>query len=239
MRQQQFRATTTEQDIAELARNASPEALTAALALLRNGTGNGNGGTAKKRQRKQTKFHGSDHALLPEEFRAICSASTPFYSLLWRTMLHFGFRVSEALSLRPQDLDGTFLSCQRLKGSEFTRQSVPPALLAELQARVATGGYRLFPCSRSSAFLHFRAAARQAGIDRKRQHPHVLRHTCICLMLNGGIPVHVASRHVGHRSISSTAQYTNVSDLTASAAAAKVFASLFDAPTAAPATAVQ
>jgi integrase len=198
------------QQVINALRTASPEALAAALKVLRNGS--------EKKKRKKTRFHGSDHFLSREEFEALCQASTPFYALLFRLMLAHGLRVSEAIGLRPQDVADGFLCVQRLKGSEFTRQP----LLVDLSARLATGSYRIFPCHRSSAFLNFRKAAAKVGIDRSRAHPHCIRHSTICWMLNAGVPVHVVSHFVGHRSIQSTSMYMNCSDTTASAAAAKV-----------------
>jgi len=137
-------------------------------------------------------------------------------------MLQFGLRISEALSLRPENIQSGYLCIQRLKHGEYTRSLIPPDLLVELKQRVATGGYRLFAVHRSSAFLNFKRAAVKVGIDRDRQHPHTLRHTLICWCLSAGTPVHVVSRMVGHKSINSTQQYMNCSDGTASAAALKV-----------------
>jgi integrase len=211
-----FRVATTEQDkIADLIRSASPAALEAALRALRNGNSGNHGG---KRKKKQSRFHGADHFLTREEFRKLVEASTPFYGLLWRLMLSHGLRVSEALGLRPENIQGGYLCVARLKHGEYTRQP----LLVNLDERLKSGSYRIFDCCRSSAFLHFRTAAREIGIDRDRQHPHCLRHTLICWCLAAGVPVHVVSRMVGHRSINSTAQYMNCSDLTAAAAVAKV-----------------
>jgi len=133
-----------------------------------------------------------------------------------------GLRVSEALSLRAEDVRDGFLCVQRLKHSEYTRQS----LMVNLDERIKTGSYRLFACHRSSAFLNFRRAAAKVGIDSDRAHPHVLQHSCICWMLNAGVPVQFVSRFVGHRSINSTSQYMNCSDTMASAAAAKVMGAL-------------
>jgi integrase/recombinase XerD len=202
-------------EIERALRSASPEVLDAALRALRDGS---NGDGERKKPRKRTKFYGTDHQLSREEFAALCDASTPFYRLLWRLMLGHGLRVSEALGLRAQNVQNGFLCVQRLKGSEYTRQP----LLVDLSSRLATGSYRIFPCHRSSAYLHFRKAAAKVGIDRDRQHDHVLRHTCICWMLAAGVPVHVVSRYVGHRSINSTSQYMNCSDLAAAKAAGVV-----------------
>jgi integrase len=148
----------------------------------------------------------------------ICAASPPLYAALWRLMAAHALRISEALSLCAGDVDCGFLTIKRLKGSQKTTQP----LLVDLSAQITSGTYRLFPVHRSSAFLHFRAAARKVGLHPDLRHPHVLRHSCVNWLLQGGVPLNVASTYVGHTSLSSTAQYLNCSDLRASAAAREI-----------------
>lgn len=51
-----------------------------------------------------------------------------------------------------------------------------------------------------------KAAARQAGIDR-RVSAHSLRYACATLALEGGAPVHQVQRHLRHRDIRTTLRY--------------------------------
>jgi integrase len=171
-----------------------------------------------KKKRKKCRFHGTDHWISKEQLAAICAASPPLYAALWRLMAAHALRISEALSLCAGDVDCGFLTIKRLKGSQKTTQP----LLVDLSAQIASGTYRLFPVHRSSAFLHFRAAARKIGLHPDLRHPHVLRHSCVNWLLLGGVPLNVASTYVGHTSLSSTAQYLNCSDLRASAAAREI-----------------
>jgi len=173
---------------------------------------------AAKKPRKATRFHGTDHWLTREQFAALCAASEPMYATLWKLMVSHALRISEALALRADDVAGGFLTIQRLKGSQRTRQP----LLVDLSAQVASGTYRLFPIHRSSAFLHFRKAAAAIGLHPDLRHPHVLRHTTAHWMLNGGAALNVTSQYLGHTSLASTAAYLNCSDALASAAAASI-----------------
>jgi integrase len=203
--------------LVETLRTVTPDVLAAALKVVR-------GDDDGKRRKKQSRFHGADHYLTREEFKALCEASTPFYRLLWKLMLAHCLRISEAIHLRPDNLQNGYLCVQRLKGSEYTRQP----LLVDLSSRLQTGSYRIFPCHRSSAFLHFRRAAKEVGIDRDRQHPHCIRHSGAVMLLSAGVPLNLVSRYLGHRSLQSTAVYLNASDLSASTAAAPVMRGLIE-----------
>jgi integrase len=195
--------------------------LTAALALLR-GSGNGNG---TKKRRKPCRFKGVDHFVTEQELEQICANEPdPMYVAVFRMLFKHAMRVSECLALRREDIQCGFVTIRRLKGSLTTTQR----LLVDISAYIAAPTYRIFPCSRSSVFLHWRKAATRAGLRVDLRHPHVAKHGCIQSLLLSGVPLQVASRYAGHASIASTAAYLNCGDLTASAAAAKVFGGLFD-----------
>jgi len=178
--------------------------------------------TVTKKKRKPTRFHGTDHFLTRQQFAELCAASAPFYAMLWRLMVGHALRISEALSLRAEDISAGYLTIQRLKGSQRTRQP----LLVDLSAQIASGTYRLFPVHRSTAFLHCRRAAAAIGLHPDLWHPHVLRHSCCQWLLQANVPLHMASTYMGHSSLASTAQYLNCGDEKASAAAMEVIGRL-------------
>ena len=178
--------------------------------------------TLTKKKRKATRFRGTDHSITREQLAALCAASTPLYATLWRLMAAHALRISEALSLRADDVAGGILTIQRLKGSQRTRQP----LLVDLSAQVDSGTYRLFPVHRSTAFLHFRKAAAAIGLHPDLRHPHVLRHSTAHWMLDGGAALNVTSQYLGHTSLASTAAYLNCSDAMASRAAASIIGGL-------------
>lgn len=69
-------------------------------------------------------------------------------------------------------------------------------------------------------------AVNRSGLDPKPT-PHDLRHTCASWMLNGGVPIPVVSRHLGHESIQVTVDvYGEVDRSSAKAAAAVIRAAL-------------
>lgn len=178
--------------------------------------------TVAVRKNRKTRFHGTDHWITREQLAALCAASEPLYATLWRVIAAHALRISEALSLRADDVANGFLVVKRLKGSQRTRQP----LLVDLSAQVAAGTYRLFPVHRSTAFLHFKKAASEIGLHPDLRHPHVLRHSTAHWMLNGGAALNVTSQYLGHTSLASTAAYLNCSDAMASAAAASIIGAL-------------
>lgn len=177
---------------------------------------------AAKKPRKACRFKGTDHFVDRPTFDALCAASTPFYATLWKVCAAHALRISEALAIRPCDIQCGYLTVKRLKGSQTTVQR----LLVNLDEQIKSGTYRLFPVSRSSAFLHFRAAARKIGLHPDLSHPHVLRHSSAHWMLDGGANLAVTSQWLGHTSLASTSAYLRVSDMSASAAAEQIIGTL-------------
>ena len=174
--------------------------------------------TPAKKPRKACRFKGTDHFLSRAEFDRLVLASEPFYATLWKVCVAHALRISEALAIRPCDVQAGFLTVRRLKGSQTTVQR----LLVNLDEQIKSGTYRLFPISRSSAFLHFRASARKIGLHPDLCHPHVLRHSAAHWMLDGGANLAVTSQWLGHTSLASTSAYLRVSDMSASAAAEQI-----------------
>jgi integrase/recombinase XerD len=135
-----------------------------------------------------------------------------------------GLRASEAIGLRPGDLDlhGQFLLCHG-KGS---RQRLVPlggaarrALAAYLErgrpALLRRGDPgRLFlnqhgrALSRQGLWLLVRAHARRAGV--RRAFPHALRHSFASHLLEGGADLRSVQALLGHADIGTTEVYTHL-----------------------------
>jgi len=140
-------------------------------------------------------------------------------AIIW-LLYRSGLRISEALALRPADVDIARHSARILhgKGDKATTRGFHPsaddALARWLDTRKALGlkGGPLF-CTLDGGPL--RAAyvrnllhrlAGQAGID-KRVHPHGLRHTYAAELEDAGLTVSEISKLLGHSSAAVTARY--------------------------------
>jgi integrase/recombinase XerD len=133
-----------------------------------------------------------------------------------------GARVSEALALRPRDLQLERPRQARLRGKGGKERVCPlwgetVAALREIPLessldapifRNARGG----PLTRDGAAYIIqryvsRAAKKRAALRRRRVTPHVLRHSCAVALLQAGVDVSVIRDYLGHASITTTSRY--------------------------------
>lgn len=138
-----------------------------------------------------------------------------------------GLRVSEAMGLEKAgvDLDGRMV---RVIGKGGKERAVPigrPAVDA-LRRYLAKGrpfldtrhrpelflNARGGPLTRAGAFLILRKLAELAGLDPKRVHPHLLRHSFATHLLEGGADLRSVQEMLGHADLSTTELYTHVTD---------------------------
>ncbi len=176
--------------------------------------------------------------LTAEEVRALISAvpgkgplgvrNRALIALLWRS----GLRISEALALRPADLDernGT-LRVRNGKGSKDRVAVIDQEALAYLRAwlEVRRGhginGRSMIFCSvadgakgrgvrtpgRALATAYVRAllprVGARAGLE-KRVHAHGLRHSHATELVAAGVPLHTIAGQLGHASTATTDAY--------------------------------
>jgi integrase/recombinase XerD len=138
-----------------------------------------------------------------------------------------GLRVSEAVGLErgAVDLESRLVRCigkgdkERIvplgrEGVEALRRYLSrgrPYLdrrhRPELFLNVQGGGL-----TRAGAFLILRRLAARAGLDPKRVHPHVLRHSFATHLLEGGADLRSVQEMLGHADLGTTELYTHVSD---------------------------
>ena len=180
--------------------------------------------------------------LTPDEAAAVISRCSPkaptgirnraLLTLLYRS----GLRVSEALALRPGDVNMAAHTVRVLhgKGAKATTRGFHPsatdALARWTDTRKALGirNGTLFctlrggPVSDQYVRNLLHRLGTRAGID-KRVHPHGLRHTFAVELENAGTPVTVISKLLGHSSTAVTSRYldhlTNAQAVTALEAA--------------------
>jgi type 1 fimbriae regulatory protein FimB len=170
------------------------------------------------------------HALTQDEVRRLLAAAKAVRERDWLMILVaylHGLRASEVVGLKPSNIRDGYLTLQRLKGSMKTTQplltSVDPLLderdaLIEFAAK-STPGRPIFGVK----YLQFRRIvakhARAAGIPAHKAHPHALKHSVAKHMIEQA-GVEKVRQYLGHKSLSSTGFYLEVSDEEASEAAA-------------------
>ena len=137
------------------------------------------------------------------------------------TLYACGLRISEALGLKPADIDSDrmLIHVRQGKGNRDRMVMLSPKLLDELRlyVRWARPHYWLFPGTDPTQPLCTRTLQRtcrltgeRAGIT-KRVTPHVLRHSFATHLLDAGTDLRVIQTLLGHRSLTTTAVYTHVS----------------------------
>jgi integrase len=142
-----------------------------------------------------------------------------------------GMRASEVVGLRMEDIDlkNNEVRVRRLKGSLTSHQPLVDQIgtpeLSErrlLNAWLRERGDHPSPfvfvsqksgrCNRSTFFRVFNAAAREAGIDEEKRHPHALKHALGFNLSMAGMDIGKIRVALGHRNISSTAIYSIPTD---------------------------
>ncbi len=141
------------------------------------------------------------------------------------TMWRAGLRVSEALALRPKDVDldyGTIVILHG-KGDRARTVGIDPQAAAVIDAWVRrrrelrVGPLAPLYCTLSGETKGRRVKdsyvrealkdlARKAEIE-KRVHPHGLRHTHAAELAREGVPVHIIRKQLGHASLATTERY--------------------------------
>jgi len=137
--------------------------------------------------------------------------------LIAKTLRSTGFRVMELLRLegRHYTLSGPDFwllvrrSKRQAKHGEYERVYLPPGLGLELRDYVT--GNRIAPDERvfritDRQVRYVFAAAGKRGIGRP-VHPHELRHLYVKTLIDGGVPVLVASKLVGHSDTKTTERW--------------------------------
>jgi integrase/recombinase XerD len=138
-----------------------------------------------------------------------------------------GLRVSEAIGLEKAgvDLDGRLV---RVIGKGGKERVVPIGRHAAESLRRYLSRGRPFldarhrpelflnarggALTRAGAFLILRKLAQKAGLDPRRVHPHLLRHSFATHLLEGGADLRSVQEMLGHADLSTTELYTHVTD---------------------------
>lgn len=129
-----------------------------------------------------------------------------------------GLRISEAISLRPGQIDAKGGVLRIIgKGNKERLVPLPETLLPALREMWKTHRNRQWVFARSASGGHlnvrvlreaFHGACARAGLDGLR--PHSLRHGYATRLLEEGVDVRVVQMLLGHASIKSTQIYTHL-----------------------------
>jgi integrase/recombinase XerD len=136
-----------------------------------------------------------------------------------------GARISEALAVRPSDLQLARPFQVQLHGKGRKNRICPlwletaKAMKRLIEDRPAARDDHVFRSARGVALSRDgadyilqkylrRAADELPVLKRKHITPHVMRHSCACALLQAGVDLSVIRDYLGHESIATTARYT-------------------------------
>ena len=164
--------------------------------------------------------NGQSKILDKQEYELLLAAVPPKYATLLRLCCLSGFRISEALSLRTEDLKENSVLVRRssTKGKRSTREiPLPTEMVCELRSLEDSGEYIFeskhkpnHPITRQSADYIFRNACKELGIEGWSLHG--TRRFFIHTLAHKSVPLKVIQKAVGHSSLRSTAAYIDVEE---------------------------
>jgi type 1 fimbriae regulatory protein FimE len=194
------------------------------LPKRRRATRNAESGKVTPPRRKSNRDSRTREYLTPGEMETLLEAAgSGRYGQRDRTLLlvmyRHGLRVSEAISLRWEQVDmkAGLLSVQRLKhGVPSTHPLRGPELraLRQLRREWANSSY-LFVSERGGPMTasNVRKLVTRTGLAAKLPfpvHPHMLRHACGYKLANEGHDTRSLQHYLGHKNIVHTVRYTEM-----------------------------
>lgn len=169
------------------------------------------------------------HALTVDQVKALINATRGRGTIgerdeaLIRLLVDTGLRISEALSLRLEDVnlqDGC-ISVRLGKGQKdrivFMGVKTVRAMTRYIRKKGGLAAGTLFtscngPLTRRHTHQHFVRLAEKAGIKNVRLSPHTMRHTFATLYLKSGGDVFSLQRQLGHASLTMSKRYLDLTD---------------------------
>jgi integrase/recombinase XerD len=133
--------------------------------------------------------------------------------ILWRT----GMRVSELLSIRPQDLEAhnQVINITKAKGNKQRRVMLDPETFAMLSDYISTTNIPVsrpvFAFSSVWAWKLVKKYACMAGLP-DTIHPHTLRHSYAVRMVRSGTDLRSVQILLGHANLNTTQVYLQFKD---------------------------
>lgn len=172
--------------------------------------------------------------LTAQEIKKICEAapkgknfSFARMSIVIKLMYFSGLRISEVIALPENAIN--FDMHQILIYGKGSKERVVPVtkevikdILEYLKIREQFLGNRkskwLFPSfkalsghiTRAGIFKQLKKAAESAGLDEKKVHPHILRHSFATRLVNNNVDLRSIQKMLGHENIVTTEIYTHI-----------------------------
>lgn len=176
--------------------------------------------------------------LTVDEFDRLLEATTDYWKPLMEFLVKSGMRWGEVSALKPGDVDRTHGTVKVRRAWKYSSRGyeIGPPKTKRSRRTVAVPKVMLDKLDYSQEWLFvnrdggpvryqgFRRRVFDKAVERAQLDPaptpHDLRHTCASWMLNGGVPITVVSRHLGHESIKVTVDiYGDVDQASAQLAA--------------------
>lgn len=170
--------------------------------------------------------------LTRKEVIGVLNHLSTFHSyVFFRTIYTCGLRVSEALNLKVEDVDGSRLVLKvNGKGNKERYVPLPPATYELLKLYWKTHKNRrlLFPAlgrdlkkgpvSKTPMVLSgvqnsLKDAARSVGVKPTIVRPHVLRHSYATHLLESGVSIRAIQKFLGHADLKSTMIYLHLTSI--------------------------
>ena len=161
--------------------------------------------------------------LTSKEILAVLAASKNLkYKAIFMTLYSSGLRAGEVLRLKVSDIDS---SKMQLRITQSKRKKDRYTILSKYNLSCLRDYYRdyrpeelLFysysykqrPLSINTIEKEFKSAVKAAGITKK-VHPHSLRHSFACHLLENGTDIYTIKTLLGHSTIQSTEVYLQLS----------------------------
>lgn len=183
---------------------------------------------------KAPKNHAKTISYLTDEERerllvSIATTATPYYRVrdltIIKLFLGTGIRVSELINLKIQDLElrtkeKSYIHIKRKGGNEM-RIPINPKLVYAIKnyitSRTDTSSTSHLFLSRNnkkieanSIYYLVKHYLKEAGIEKKKWGPHILRHTVGVSLRRQGIDIATIQHLLGHKKLETTAIYLNV-----------------------------
>jgi site-specific recombinase XerD len=161
--------------------------------------------------------------------RLIQSAASPLHRIWLLTLYATGIRREELVRLQIDDIDSDrmLIRIRQGKGRKDRDVMLSPVLLKELRdywrSSIPKPKTYLFPgkgpqqnvdvpIDARSIFNAVQQAAQRAGLEKKRVHPHTLRHCFATHLLESGSDLRTIQLLLGHASLETTSRYLHMSE---------------------------